>query len=92
MIYCISSDISIHLDVHIISFRGAVNIWKPSVTPLTDLKPAELRKFGGVEDDVLIQRTSLAANKQVREPYHLVLQMLTHMANTLLLVSINIIR
>jgi len=48
--------------------RGMVTIWKPKVTPMSELTPE-----GGVcmlpasttEGDAYIQRTSLAANKPV---------------------------
>jgi len=49
-------------------FRGIVKIWKPQVTPMSELAPK-----GGVnpmpanatEDDSYIQKTSLAADKPV---------------------------
>ncbi|KAK2185580.1 hypothetical protein NP493_228g09031 [Ridgeia piscesae] len=40
--------------------RGAVRVWKPKVTPMSDLRPGELPR--GPEGEVYVQKTSLAAN------------------------------
>jgi len=45
---------------------GSVKIWKPKVTPMSDLRPKEMNQIaGGAEPDMYIQKTSLAADKQV---------------------------
>ena len=45
--------------------RGAVSIWRPQVTQLQNLRPDEIRTFQDAGGEPLVQRTSLAANKQV---------------------------
>lgn len=44
-----------------------MKIWKPKVTPMSELRPKEmnLNPDGSASDDVYIQKTSLAADKQV---------------------------
>lgn len=51
----------------LISFRGVVKIWKPKVTPLSELRPKEMKlgADGSAGDEVYIQKTSLAADKAV---------------------------
>jgi hypothetical protein len=50
--------------------RGAVKIWKPQVTPFSELRPLELKPFTcAIDEDVQpIQKTSLAASKTPDEP------------------------
>ena len=45
---------------HYFPCRGAVRVWKPKVTPMSDLRPGELPR--GPEGEVYVQKTSLAAN------------------------------
>lgn len=53
-------------EVFLVAQRGAVKIWKPKVTPMSELRPKEmnLNPDGSASDDVYIQKTSLAADKQ----------------------------
>ena len=46
-------------------YRGAVKIWKPAVTPMSELKPKELNtiKAATGEEFNPVQKTSLAINK-----------------------------
>ncbi|KAI0222406.1 PDZ and LIM domain protein Zasp [Lamellibrachia satsuma] len=46
--------------------RGAVKVWRPKVTPMSDLRPGELPR--GPEGEVYVQKTSLAANHS-ESPY-----------------------
>ena len=47
--------------------RGAVKVWQPKVTPLSQLRPGEVRPAGQLDGpDPYIQKTSLAADKQVK--------------------------
>lgn len=50
--------------------RGAVKIWKPQVTPMSELRPQELRTITAAtgEDVTPVQRTSLAINKPPDSP------------------------
>ncbi|XP_071105874.1 PDZ and LIM domain protein 3-like isoform X1 [Haliotis cracherodii] len=50
--------------------RGAVKIWKPQVTPLSSLRPAELKPIVSAtgEEFVPVQKTSLVMNKPESEP------------------------
>ncbi|GFO38242.1 PDZ and LIM domain protein 1 [Plakobranchus ocellatus] len=50
--------------------RGAVKIWKPQVTPLSELRPQELRTITSAtgEDVTPVQKTSLAINKPPDAP------------------------
>lgn len=52
-------------DIDFIIQRGAVQIWKPQVTPLSELRPQELNmiKTATGEEITPVQRTSLAINK-----------------------------
>ena len=49
-------------------FRGAVKIWQPKVTPLAQLRPGDIKPTAAALDgpDPYVQKTSLAADKQVR--------------------------
>ena len=46
-------------------FSGAVRIWKPQVTPLSELRPAELKTIKTATGDEMqtVQKTSLVMNK-----------------------------
>lgn len=50
-------------------YRGAVSVWKPKVTPMSQLRPGEVKQptanGAGGDTEPYVQRTSLAANKQV---------------------------
>jgi len=49
-------------------FRGMVKIWKPKVTPISELAPqggVNLLPASATEGDTYIQKTSLAADKPV---------------------------
>jgi hypothetical protein len=48
-------------------FRGAVKIWKPKVTPMSELAPSELKLLpeSVTDGDRYVQKTSLAADKPV---------------------------
>ncbi|XP_067672364.1 PDZ and LIM domain protein 3-like isoform X2 [Haliotis asinina] len=50
--------------------RGAVKIWKPHVTPLSSLRPEELKPIVAATGDefIPVQRTSLVKNKPESEP------------------------
>ena len=47
--------------------RGTVKIWKPKVTPMSELAPAEVKLLpeSVTDGDRYVQKTSLAADKQV---------------------------
>jgi len=50
-------------------FRGMVTIWKPKVTPMSELAPqagVSQMPASTTEGDAYIQKTSLAANKPVK--------------------------
>ena len=51
--------------------RGAVKIWKPKVTPMSELAPVEIKLIPDsvTDNDRYVQKTSLAADKVVR--FHL---------------------
>ncbi|XP_041362635.1 PDZ and LIM domain protein 3-like isoform X2 [Gigantopelta aegis] len=57
-------------DINLLIARGAVRIWKPQVTPLSELRPAELRTIKTATGDEMqtVQRTSLVMNKPSQEP------------------------
>ncbi len=46
--------------------RGQVKIWKPQVTQMSDLKPGQLNMSQEDPAANYIQKTSLAADKQVQ--------------------------
>lgn len=52
-------------EVFLVVQRGVVKIWKPKVTPLSELRPKEMKlgADGSAGDEVYIQKTSLAADK-----------------------------
>ncbi|XP_050391381.1 PDZ and LIM domain protein 3 isoform X1 [Patella vulgata] len=52
-------------DIQLLIQRGAVKIWKPQVTNLSELRPAELKpvKTQGGQEFAPVQKTSLAVNK-----------------------------
>lgn len=47
-------------------YRGAVTTWRPKITPMSELKPSELQTHTLPGEAPPMQRTSLAANQQVR--------------------------
>ncbi|XP_012944395.1 PDZ and LIM domain protein 3 isoform X2 [Aplysia californica] len=57
-------------EIYMLVERGAVKIWKPQVTPLSELRPQELRTIQSAtgEDITPVQKTSLAINKPPDEP------------------------
>lgn len=52
-------------EVFMVVQRGVVKIWKPKVTPMSELRPKEMKLApdGSAADDVYVQKTSLAADK-----------------------------
>lgn len=53
-------------DISLLIQRGAVQIWKPKVTPMSELRPQELRQIQTATGDVITatQKTSLAHEPQ----------------------------
>ena len=54
--------------VPVFMFRGMVKLWKPKVTPMSELAPqggVNLLPASATEGDAYIQKTSLAADKPV---------------------------
>lgn len=51
-------------EVQLVIQRGAVKIWKPNVTPMSDLRPTEVSHVGPDGQPQYVQKTSLAAEKQ----------------------------
>jgi hypothetical protein len=53
-------------NVSLVVQRGAVTIWKPKVTPMSELVPQEVKLIpsSATAGDTYVQKTSLAANKQ----------------------------
>ncbi|XP_064616925.1 PDZ and LIM domain protein 1-like isoform X3 [Liolophura sinensis] len=60
-------------EIHVYVARGAVKIWKPQVTPLSELRPTELRKVTTAtgEEIMPMQKTSLVINKPQDEPLNI---------------------
>lgn len=52
-------------EINLLIQRGAVTIWKPTVTPLSELRPSELKPIISAtgEEIVAVQKTSLAKEK-----------------------------
>lgn len=52
-------------EINLLIQRGAVTIWKPTVTPLSELRPSELKPIISAtgEEIIAVQKTSLAKEK-----------------------------
>ena len=60
--------------------RGVLKIWKPTVTPMSELAPqggVNLLPASATEGDAYIQKTSLAADKPVFSVTYLLIIQLT---------------
>ena len=58
---------ALYMANNVLPYRGATNVWKPKVTPLSELKTGTPQNPSTYTDsgETFVQRTSLAADKQV---------------------------
>ena len=66
-----------------------VKIWKPKVTPMSELAPAEVKSLpeSMTGDDNFIQKTSLAADKPVSYCFMIVSKHYMHYSDTVVYVA-----
>ena len=68
MIYVLENNSSCYVSANyrVWCCRGAVKIWKPKVTPLSQLRPDQMQQVGGEPgEEQYVQKTSLAADIRV---------------------------
>ena len=68
-IYCVSGKVIFYAYMLMNTFlkkRGAVKIWKPKVTPMSDLRPAQMNTIKTATGDEVqtMQKTSLTRENQ----------------------------